>query len=116
MKLSNLFCLCMLAISSISFADEPLSKDTFVKWRDYIRPSEQEIEYLKIPWRTNFAAALAEGRKNDKPIFLWNFHGHPLGCSCINGVHTKKLFENSEIRKLTENFIPVAEDSGRHLV
>lgn len=107
-----LFCVYLM-LSSVSFANEPLTKSTFVKWRDYIRPSEQEIEYLKIPWRTNFAAALAEGRKSDKPIFLWNFHGHPLGCSCINGVHTKKLFENSEIRELTKDFIPVAEDSGR---
>jgi hypothetical protein len=100
-------------ISAVCHADEPLSPATFVKWRDYIRPSDQEVEYLKIPWRTNFAAALSEARKKDQPIFLWSFHGHPLGCSCINGVHTKEIFENQEVKELTKAFLPVAEDSGR---
>lgn len=109
---TNLLSICLLLTATTVTAQE-LSKETFVKWRDYIQPSDKEIEYLKVPWRTNFAAALAEGRAKDKPIFLWNFHGHPLGCSCINGVHTKEVFENAEVKELSKAFIPVAEDSGR---
>ncbi len=114
-QFTSTFCsICFLFSATAFAADVPeLNKDTFAKWRDFIRPSEKEVEYLKVPWRTNFAAALAEGRAKDKPIFLWNFHGHPLGCSCINGVHTKEVFENPQIKELSKMFITVAEDSGR---
>ena len=58
-----------------------LNDQTIEHWRDYIRPSAQELSFLEIPWRDSFNAAVKEALKTDQPILLWAMNGHPLGCT-----------------------------------
>jgi hypothetical protein len=105
---------CFLISATASAADVPeLNKDNFAKWRDYIRPSEKELAYLKIPWRTSLGPAIAEAKAKKKPILLWNYNGNPFGCGRHNGVISKEVFGDSKIQELCKDFIPVAEDAWR---
>jgi len=64
------------------FGNAPeLNDQTFEHWRDDIRPSAEELEYLEIPWRSSFAEAVNEARETGRPILLWAMNGHPLGCT-----------------------------------
>lgn len=60
---------------------QDLTDDTFEKWRDYVRPSEEELVWTKVPWRASFWGAVGEAQESDKPILLWAMNGHPLGCT-----------------------------------
>ena len=46
-----------------------------------IKPTEAESGWQKINWRTNLWEARKEAAKADKPIYLWEMDGHPLGCT-----------------------------------
>jgi hypothetical protein len=45
-----------------------------------IAPTAEENAWLAIPWETDLAAAQQKAVAADKPIFLWEMDGHPLGC------------------------------------
>jgi hypothetical protein len=62
-------------------APAELNDRTFEDWRDFIRPSAQELGFLEIPWRDSFHTAVKEALKTDRPILLWAMNGHPLGCT-----------------------------------
>jgi hypothetical protein len=47
---------------------------------DAIRPAAEELTWLSIPWETDLLTATARAAAEDKPIFLWEMDGHPLGC------------------------------------
>ncbi len=51
-------------------APAELNDQTIEHWRDYIRPSAQELSFLEIPWRDSFNAAVKEALKTDQPILL----------------------------------------------
>jgi len=44
-------------------------------------PTPEEERWLRIPWRTDFAAARAEANREGKALFLWMMDGNPLGCT-----------------------------------
>jgi hypothetical protein len=44
-------------------------------------PKPDEERWLKIPWRSDFAAARAEADREGRPLFLWMMDGNPLGCT-----------------------------------
>lgn len=46
-----------------------------------ILPTKQESAWLSIPWRTNLWQARQEAAQANKPIYLWEMDGHPLGCT-----------------------------------
>ncbi len=71
----------LLAVVGILGAPPELNDQTIEHWRDYIRPSAQELSFLEIPWRDSFNAAVKEAMKTDQPILLWAMNGHPLGCT-----------------------------------
>ncbi len=71
----------LLAVVGILGAPPELNDQTFEHWRDYIRPSAQELCFLEIPWRESFFAAVKEAQETDRPILLWAMNGHPLGCT-----------------------------------
>ena len=45
-----------------------------------ILPSEAELAWQKIDWKTDLWEAREEAAKSGKPIYLWEMDGHPLGC------------------------------------
>jgi hypothetical protein len=50
-------------------------------WRDYIKPTENDLLWTSIPWQNSFQEGLAEAREQQKPMLLWVMNGHPLGCT-----------------------------------
>ena len=50
----------LLAVVGILGAPPELNDQTIEHWRDYIRPSAQELSFLEIPWRDSFNAAVKE--------------------------------------------------------
>ena len=61
-----------MGILGSSFADEVLKQE--------ILPSKAESAWLEIDWKTDLWEARKEAAKTDKPIYLWEMDGHPLGC------------------------------------
>jgi hypothetical protein len=49
--------------------------------RDAILPSQQEMEWKTIPWKSTLWDGLVQAQKEDKPILLWAMNGHPLACT-----------------------------------
>lgn len=70
----------LVLVAAIGPAPE-LNEQTFEHWRDYIRPSDDDLCFLEIPWRESFFTAVNEASEADKPILLWTMNGHPLGCT-----------------------------------
>ena len=50
-------------------------------WKDFIKPTKEELAWTQIPWRTNFYDGLIDADKFNKPLLLWVMNGHPLGCT-----------------------------------
>lgn len=46
-----------------------------------IAPAKDEQGWLQIPWETDLTAARRKAVAQNKPIFLWEMDGHPLGCT-----------------------------------
>ena len=46
-----------------------------------IAPAPGEQSWLKIPWETDLTAARRKAVAENKPIFLWEMDGNPLGCT-----------------------------------
>jgi hypothetical protein len=46
-----------------------------------IAPAKGEQAWLSIPWETDLTAARKKAAAENKPIFLWEMDGHPLGCT-----------------------------------
>jgi hypothetical protein len=45
-----------------------------------IRPAQEELKWMGIPWETDLTIARQKASAGGKPIFLWEMDGHPLGC------------------------------------
>ena len=58
-----------------------LTDKTYQKWRDFIVPTEKDLAWTRIPWRTSFQQGLIESIEKQKPMLLWAMNGHPLGCT-----------------------------------
>ncbi len=83
-KQLQLFLVALLLAGSVGAvaADGPLlDETTFVKWRDYLEPSEADERWQGIPWRGRFLEAMEEAAEKNLPVLLWAMNGHPLGCT-----------------------------------
>ncbi len=68
-----------------SHADEStqapvLTLETYAALQAAIAPSPSECVWREIGWLPTFGDAVAEARRDGKPIFLWAMNGHPLAC------------------------------------
>ena len=48
---------------------------------EVISPAKAEQAWLMIPWETDLTAARRKAVAQNKPVFLWEMDGHPLGCT-----------------------------------
>ncbi len=46
-----------------------------------IAPAKSEQGWLSIPWETDLTTARRKAVAENKPVFLWEMDGHPLGCT-----------------------------------
>jgi len=61
--------------------ESALSAANFSFWRDYIRATDAELGWQKLPWQMSFHKGLKEAAQSNKPVLLWAMNGHPLGCT-----------------------------------
>jgi hypothetical protein len=92
-----------------------LDEKSYKKWSEFIRPSEAELKWKKIPWRTDLVAAAAEAKALNRPILLWSDQGNPLGlvdmAPSINTVISRQqVWSDDEIQKIASNFVPVVAE------
>lgn len=72
--------LALLSLGAALSAQE-LTDASFARWRDYILPAAEEMQWREIPWRSELRTAIEDARQLNKPILLWAMNGHPLGCT-----------------------------------
>jgi len=98
-----------------AFPPPVLNEKTYKKWSEFIQPSEAELKWKKIPWRTDLVAAAAEAQALHRPILLWSDQGNPLGlvdmAPSVNTVIARQqVWSDDEIQKLAANFVPVTAE------
>jgi len=71
--------LLMLACCGAPVVGAPAQKTA--QLIDVIAPAKGEASWLSIPWETDLAAARRKAAAQNKPIFLWEMDGNPLGCT-----------------------------------
>ena len=75
--------LVFLVFSGCKVFKEPfsLTEKTYQMWRDFIKPTESDLAWTRIQWRTSVQDGLMEAEAKQKPMLLWAMNGHPLGCT-----------------------------------
>ena len=58
-----------------------LTEQNYKLWRNYIKPTERDLAWTRIHWRSSFQEGLVEANARQKPMLLWVMNGHPLGCT-----------------------------------
>ena len=58
-----------------------LTEQNYELWKNYIKPTENDLLWTSIPWRSSFREGLKEADAQKKPMLLWVMNGHPLGCT-----------------------------------
>lgn len=58
-----------------------LTWDTFDRVRDFTLPTDKELGWRDIPWRSDLGQAVAEASKKEMPVLIWAMNGDPLGCT-----------------------------------
>ena len=58
-----------------------LNEMTYDMWKEFIKPTKDELAWAEIPWRSTFYDGLVESDREQKPLLLWVMNGHPLGCT-----------------------------------
>jgi len=79
MPLVALFAICAVAMPLHAQTD--LNDKTFDKWRDRIRPTNEDVCYKTVDWLPTFWDGVIAAQNDEKPILLWAMNGHPLACT-----------------------------------
>ena len=58
-----------------------LNDRTYNMWKEFIKPTKEELAWAQIPWRSTFYDGLIDSDRQQKPLLLWVMNGHPLGCT-----------------------------------
>lgn len=54
-----------------------------------------ELGWNEIPWQLSLSEATQQAVQKNRPLFIWAMDGHPLGCTCNNGI-TDRVFVYSD--------------------
>lgn len=82
-RITKFILLVVLTWPSVAKADDlSLNAASFERWKKFILPSEDDLAYLEIKWRSSLSEAVAEAKRVKKPVLLWGMNGNPLsGCT-----------------------------------
>ena len=56
-----------------------LDDKTYTMWKNFIKPTAEELAWTKISWRSTFYDGLVDADQLQKPVLFWAMNGHPLG-------------------------------------
>ena len=59
----------------------PLDITTINRYQTAIEPTEDEVAFLKIDWKSQLSKAVAMAHASEKPLLIYVMNGHPLGCT-----------------------------------
>ena len=91
-----------------------LTLQNYEIWRDFIKPTDIELVWASIPWRSSFQEGLIEANAQKKPLLLWAMNGHPLGCTWNNGIAGRRsVWSDSRIINIAKEFIPTTDEVWR---
>ena len=87
------------------------SVGTLLRRADAVKPLAEELQWLNIPWMTDFEEAERMARAERRPLFLWVSSHDPLGrcCGCAANLRAGPLSQDDVVRRVA-NFVPVALD------
>tara|TARA_Y100001970_G_C14213189_1_gene848101 strand:+ start:420 stop:662 length:243 start_codon:yes stop_codon:yes gene_type:complete len=73
----------IIAIICCTVEKQPfqLNDKTYTMWQNFIKPTDEELAWTKIPWRSTFYDGLVDADRLQKPVLFWAMNGHPLGCT-----------------------------------
>jgi hypothetical protein len=68
--------------ANTSFASLPAPDDqNIARWKEYLRPTEDELRWQEVPWRSSFWEGVLEAQEKELPLLIWAMNGHPLACT-----------------------------------
>ena len=59
----------------------PLDQTTIDQYQTAIEPTDDEVAFLKIDWKSQLSNAVAVAHASEKPLLIYVMNGHPLGCT-----------------------------------
>lgn len=71
----------MSFVSLSCVADDLIHGHSVQAWQKHIRPSDDELIWMKIGWLPDLQSGIEAAGKAGKPILLWTMNGHPFGCT-----------------------------------
>ena len=51
---------------------------TVAEWREFLEPTEADLAWRRIPWKSCLVEGLRESRLLNKPLMLWVFIDRPV--------------------------------------
>ena len=80
--MKRLLLLIVILFSCVKNKQEyQLNDRTYNMWKEFIKPTKEELAWAQIPWRSTFYDGLIDSDRQQKPLLLWVMNGHPLGCT-----------------------------------
>jgi hypothetical protein len=73
--------MALVLATSASTPVPTLDDKSFAHWRDYLRPTKEELRWQEVPWRASFWEGVLEAQKKEQPLLVWAMNGHPLACT-----------------------------------
>lgn len=70
-----------LSLANLQAGAPPLTAENIAAVIAATIPTDTESAWLKIPWQTDLTGARKQAAAENKPLFLWEMDGHPLGCT-----------------------------------
>lgn len=94
---------------------DPITTGEFAVLRKQL-PAHGADSWRQVPWHISLSKAVRTAARENKPLAMVVRSGHPLGCTCNNGlVDRASIIGDSEISALlATRFVPVAIDQHIH--
>ena len=72
----------LVTMAGSAIAQLPLlDKTTIDLYQTAIEPTDDEVAFLKIDWKSQLSKAVAVAHESEKPLLIYVMNGHPLGCT-----------------------------------
>lgn len=67
--------------AALALAIPELGAADLDRWREHVRPTEEERGFEELDWIPDLAGGLRAAEARGRPLLLWLMNGHPLACT-----------------------------------
>jgi hypothetical protein len=71
--------LSALLLTRSNVAPPALTEQTFAAVRGHASPTQQDLAFQGIDWKTSVFEGLLQAQREDKPMVMWMYFGDPRG-------------------------------------